>query len=346
MKMKIALKNVLPNPFRHLDRYPIREEKIEALEKSIKDTDFWENIVARDAGNGQIEIAYGHHRMVALRNLYPDTQEFDFILKKIDDTNMCKIMAHENMDEWGSDAAVEQETVRAIIEGYADGRINLPELSEDTPKNKIRNAPHFIQGEPSSSSDERPYTSTQLMEFLGWKEWKVKAVLAALEKIEKKVIDEKFFEGISSTQQQTLTTEINKVEKKAEIKAKIAEDRGQPKAAKKHREAAKKEVVKVAEVLSEGFKTGTLGTRDAPEKAAQVTAPIKPTKDLPDISPAAERLGQQLVKYLSSGSSMGIKVRELITNRKHISDASKRHLQMNLRELADEANELANKLIK
>ena len=50
--MKIQLKNVRPNPFRHIDRYPIREEKIAALKKSISDTDFWENLVARDMGDG------------------------------------------------------------------------------------------------------------------------------------------------------------------------------------------------------------------------------------------------------------------------------------------------------
>ena len=70
MKMKKALKNVNANPFRHIDRYPIQEDKISALKKSIEDTDFWENIVAREVG-GKIEIAYGHHRLAALRELYP-----------------------------------------------------------------------------------------------------------------------------------------------------------------------------------------------------------------------------------------------------------------------------------
>ena len=72
MKMKIELKNVTANPFRHIERYPIQADKITALKKSIKDTDFWENIVARDMGDGTFQIAYGHHRLSALSDLYKD----------------------------------------------------------------------------------------------------------------------------------------------------------------------------------------------------------------------------------------------------------------------------------
>jgi ParB-like chromosome segregation protein Spo0J len=63
--MQIAVKDLLPNPFRHLERYPINQEKVEMLARSIKDTSFWDNIVARKATNGSVgkfEIAYGHHR--------------------------------------------------------------------------------------------------------------------------------------------------------------------------------------------------------------------------------------------------------------------------------------------
>jgi len=39
--MRITVKNLLPNPFRHLDRYPIRQDKVEALKASIASTEFW-----------------------------------------------------------------------------------------------------------------------------------------------------------------------------------------------------------------------------------------------------------------------------------------------------------------
>ena len=37
-------------------------EKIESLAKSINQTGFWDNILARKK-NGKIQIAYGHHRL-------------------------------------------------------------------------------------------------------------------------------------------------------------------------------------------------------------------------------------------------------------------------------------------
>ncbi len=70
--MRFQLKNIQPNPFRHVDRYPITKEKVEALRESIRTTGFWDNIVAREV-NGKAEITYGHHRLVALREEYgPD----------------------------------------------------------------------------------------------------------------------------------------------------------------------------------------------------------------------------------------------------------------------------------
>lgn len=39
---------------------------------------------------------------------------------------MLQVTARENMDEWGTSAAVEQETVRAVVEAYAADKISLP----------------------------------------------------------------------------------------------------------------------------------------------------------------------------------------------------------------------------
>src|SRR5215475_1914233 len=118
--MRIAVADLRPNPFRHLERYPIDRDKVDALKRSIKDTTFWDNLLVRKA-NGNFECAYGHHRLVALQELRVDY--IDVPVRDLDDTVMAQIMAHENMEEWGHSSAVEQETVRAIIEGYAEGRI-------------------------------------------------------------------------------------------------------------------------------------------------------------------------------------------------------------------------------
>lgn len=349
--MKLKLKNVKPNPFRHLDRYPIREEKIAALKKSIEDTDFWENIVARKVGDGKIEIAYGHHRMEALRQMYPDTTEFDFIIKDIDDTNMCKIMAHENMEEWGSDAFVEQETIRAIVQGYADGRVELGDIAPTTHKTKTRYAPSFTQGGESSVSDDYPYTTTQLVDFLGWKEWKVKAALASLEKIESNMVDENVYKDKTTEQQAKITTEVNKVQRRSETAAKKAESEGDDLAAKVIRKKGMSDSKRVAKGLSKAFdgdeKGDAIGTRDAPIKAREILDDgNKDEPEYPDINPITGRLAIKIEHLLDDDKELGKKVREIIKHRNLLESNYRSSLQMSLRILADAANELANNVMK
>jgi len=100
--MKIAVKDLLPNPFRHLERYPINKSKVQQLKASIKQTSFWDNIVVRKSPNGAggYELAYGHHRHLALKEL--DYREIDVPVRDLDDNTMAKMMAAENMEEWGS----------------------------------------------------------------------------------------------------------------------------------------------------------------------------------------------------------------------------------------------------
>ncbi len=64
--MKFQLKDVVSNPFRRTEKYPISPEKVAALIESIESTGFWENIVGREV-DGKLQIAYGHHRLAALR---------------------------------------------------------------------------------------------------------------------------------------------------------------------------------------------------------------------------------------------------------------------------------------
>ena len=68
--MKYQLKDVRPNPFRRSEKYPILKEKVEELVESIQTTGFWENIVGREV-DGKLQVAYGHHRLEALKKVYP-----------------------------------------------------------------------------------------------------------------------------------------------------------------------------------------------------------------------------------------------------------------------------------
>jgi hypothetical protein len=109
--MKVKIKDLYPNPYRDMDNYPINRVKVDSLKASIKQTGFWDNIVAREK-DGQIQIAYGHHRLTALREALPWDTEVDIPVKDLSDSTMIQIMANENMQEYSTSPATIDETVK------------------------------------------------------------------------------------------------------------------------------------------------------------------------------------------------------------------------------------------
>jgi hypothetical protein len=77
-------------------------------------------------------------------------------------------MAYENSTEYSSSSQVEQETVRALVEAYAAGKIELEQPDKKTNKQAIRYAPGLLSGACVSESDTHPYTAETVGEFLGW----------------------------------------------------------------------------------------------------------------------------------------------------------------------------------
>ena len=115
--MKVALKNIHPNPWRYINKgYPIDKAKVEKLRSSIQRTGFWDNLVGRKSKDGFIEIAYGHHRIEALRREFTPDHEIDVIVRDLDDVTMLKIMAAENDAMDVMSPAVINETVRAALD--------------------------------------------------------------------------------------------------------------------------------------------------------------------------------------------------------------------------------------
>lgn len=327
--MKVKLRNVRPNPFRDMETYPCKQDKLEALSLSIKDTDFWENIVARECKGG-IEIAYGHHRLKALESIYPDTKEFNFIIRDLDDTEMAKIMAAENMEEWGSDADVEQETVRAIIKGYADGRIDLGQFPAKTPKHAIRYAPSFIIGNVQRPAPEHPYTTEMLVKFLGWNEYRVKTALQSLALIESGKAKAETFKGLSAEQASVTNSLVNRHSKPSQIKAKLARDRGDEAGAKTLEKEAKTKANNVASTLSRGFRNGTISKRSAGEAAFKATHPTGKGGDLPEINRKAKSLANSMSKMLTDDSQQGLALAEIIKFSKHLDEESLESLSLAL----------------
>jgi ParB-like nuclease domain len=200
---EFKVKDIRPNPFRHMERYPIRRDKVEQLRESYRTTGFWDNIVARLDEKGRPEQAYGHHRKVALEEEFGPNHKVTLIIRDLSDDRMLQIMGRENMEEWGTSAAIEHETVRAVVEAYAEGKIELP-----APEGRagVRYAPSFVAGQHKlpGADDSKPYTVRSIAEFLGWLDTsgkpqdKVGYSLGALELIEEGVLSDSDFDGLST----------------------------------------------------------------------------------------------------------------------------------------------------
>jgi len=251
-----SIADIQPNPFRHIDRYPIRRDKVAALRESLRTTGFWDNVVARVGPDSKPQIAYGHHRLVALREEYQPSHKVNLIVRDLPDDQMLKIMARENLEEWGTSAAVEHETVRAVVEAYAEGRIDLPRPGAKTTTG-IRYAPSFIADGPDPGPDQ-PYAASVVADFLGWTEpsgapqKKVLYALAALQFIEEGVLTETDFAGLTTKQAEAVVEQARRAKAANEAKARAEREqaeraRREAAEAEKRREAAERERARHAE---------------------------------------------------------------------------------------------------
>lgn len=177
--MKIKVKDLLPNPYRKMEKYPVDRHKVAALENSISQTSFWDNLVARPAEkNGKYELAYGHHRWIALQNL--GVKKIEIPVRDLDDGTMIQIMANENLDQWKMTPAVINETVRVAKE-YLDG-----ELAKYDSWGELKSAgSHLInllnvkRPQEFAPLRKKGVGQTTLLKFLGknWKQWQIQQAL-------------------------------------------------------------------------------------------------------------------------------------------------------------------------
>jgi len=104
----VELKEIEDNPFREASAYVYDNGKIDELAESMADTSYWENMLARKTKAGQIQLAYGHHRLQALKKLVEEGMlQYKTIKlnvrpeRELTDERMLKIFVQENKDTWG-----------------------------------------------------------------------------------------------------------------------------------------------------------------------------------------------------------------------------------------------------
>lgn len=223
MHKTFTLNKIRPNPHRNMARYPIHRKKVEALKTSYRKTGFWGNIVAREVG-GFAEIAYGHHRLVALQEEMTPRAKVDLIVRKLDASDMLKMMADENMHEYRTSAEVEQETVRAVVDAYAAGEIEL-EKPGSTKARNTRYAPSFRVDFAFKDDKRKPYNAESIAEFLGWMSGKqvapcVRNALTALELAEELDAEDEMVEiarGLSTEQSKVVVAAVKEVKKAHQV---------------------------------------------------------------------------------------------------------------------------------
>jgi hypothetical protein len=196
MRKKVRLVDLKPNPYRDIGVYPFKREKIDVLKLSIDDTGFWDNILARDH-NGQIQIAYGHHRLKALQELYGEDSDFevDIPVKDLSDAMMIKIMANENMDDWKTDPAVLDETVKAakrFLEYTPDEAANNGDLTSKS-------------GVPTGTFS---IGKVIIAKFLNWPEMRVARSLERLNLANEGMIDLKAVQSAKSNNAATTMAKL------------------------------------------------------------------------------------------------------------------------------------------
>jgi ParB/RepB/Spo0J family partition protein len=190
--MKIKIRDLKPNPYRDLKKYPIDKNKIEGLKASIKQTGFWDNILAREnpSEKGKYQIAYGHHRLLALQQL--DIIEIDIPVKNLSESEMVLIAVTENREQWDMNETRLLECVDTV-KTFLDSELAKYETWEELAKSD-ESIKHSFEGHETKEGKPinparifgqakgKGVGRTTILKFLGdgWKQWKIQHALIVL----------------------------------------------------------------------------------------------------------------------------------------------------------------------
>jgi ParB/RepB/Spo0J family partition protein len=160
MKLQnIPLDQVVWNPWRDKDLYPIDDDHVRELGESIGDHGFFGGVKGRRV-NGKVEIACGHARIAAARKAKLET--VPIFIDDLDDDAMLRLMTDENATQAGSNPGAVMNEVAAVtrrlIEGLLRSTTVEPSIAKafesklgiDRTRTKLRNGGdvHLALGEP------------------------------------------------------------------------------------------------------------------------------------------------------------------------------------------------------
>src|SRR5262245_60491395 len=123
----VPLDQIVWNPWRDKELYPIDDDHVKGLRESINDHGFFVSIKGRRV-NGKVEIGCGHARIAAARKAKLDT--VPIFVAALDDDAMLRLMADENALQSGSHPGAIINEVAAVTRRLIDGLLspdNCPE---------------------------------------------------------------------------------------------------------------------------------------------------------------------------------------------------------------------------
>lgn len=321
--MKLTLQQLRPNPFRDLARYPIHREKVEALKASIRSTGFWDNVVVRKVKDEDAyEVAYGHHRIEALKELQrEDLLEAGFSMelpiRKLDDAMMIRIMANENVAEFSVSSDIIDETIRVTREYMS--------TSTKTPLNDL--------------------TASDISQFLGgsWHEDKVQISLQRLSLFDRGTIKRDQLKGLSHTAAKAIQREVAKVEKTM-MRDEFDKLENDGESSEQERKGARARVQKVANHVAQnladhvrnGGGLGEIKIKSLDAQAEMISPDAPPDEQkLSSIDAAARSLNSKEYQR---------KVELLMQYRSFMGEDAQKELREKLLELADWCAQMAEQL--
>lgn len=112
--MLVPINNIVKNPYRNLDLYPIKVDHVDELATSFEANGDFGTLPARLNNAGLYEIACGHHRLAAMQKL--GFNEVDLKISALDDDQMIGIMIDENSKQHAWNSAATLDSVCAAME--------------------------------------------------------------------------------------------------------------------------------------------------------------------------------------------------------------------------------------
>lgn len=240
--MRVALRELKPNPLRDFKVDPMDPEAIERLKASIQEDGFWGGVVCRRVADGSIETGAGHHRVAAA--IAAGIEEADLFVGDFDDDDMVIVYARENATQRSDTGVSQVGSVASALRRVAGKSLRgvLSELGQ--------HSQDIIGGNIASDKG------------IGWK-----TVLAFLDKVPgvcKKTVDQSLANLKSSGHYARIMEEVQ-----AEIERERREAEEAAEVAEAERISAEEEAAKAA---AEEAEAKAAKARKAAEKAAKAKA--------------------------------------------------------------------------